>query len=444
MRHLGWGVLVFAPFMASAALADCPAGTFTVTPTPDNTAYSILFSDMVSTIGAPAHCALSVPTALPAGTVAVYSATYKGGYADPDATASLSVAHNGVTDSAVLPDGFTYDHLIGSSNLQTIDSDITFELLTGDPAGDGSLDTLDYLELARATTADLQASADQLAAARTGIVTQLNGTVDLLSGAGQPIDAPDGVAFVGGVGSVTLGAEGHYALGNGFTVLGGIAYLDQTTTGAETNGIMGTAGLRYVAPEESMFRPLAEVGLQAAPALGFTFSRTYLTGGGTVSASGTTTGAFYGAYARAGVLIAPDPNNTIVFSGSFARDWLSTAAYSETMTGTNLFAASAPAQTATYDVARLGVDWTTRITPEVALTFSGAVGHTFAETAVTTTVAFAGPFASTPVDESFVEYGARASYDIAPQSTVGAFVYGTTGQVSGTHVQVGADFHVRF
>jgi hypothetical protein len=121
-----------------------------------------------------------------------------------------------------------------------------------------------------------------------------------------------------------------------------------------------------------------------------------------------------------------------------------TGSYAETLSGSNLFAASAPAQSSSFDTVKAGFDWTTKLVPKTELTLSAALGATIAENAVATNVAFAGTFSGAPKTEMFAEYGARVAYEIDPAQSVGAFVHGSTGQYSGSHVQVGGDFHVRF
>jgi len=133
-----------------------------------------------------------------------------------------------------------------------------------------------------------------------------------------------------------------------------------------------------------------------------------------------------------------------VFAATLAKDWLLTGAYTETLSGSNLFAASVPAQTSSFDTVKVGIDWTTKLAPKTEATISAALGSTIAENAVATNIAFAGTFSGAPRSELFGEYGARVTYEIDPAQSIGAFVHGSTGQYSGTHVQVGGDFHVRF
>jgi len=151
-----------------------------------------------------------------------------------------------------------------------------------------------------------------------------------------------------------------------------------------------------------------------------------------------------GGFVKGGALLTPDENNQVVLSATFARDWLMTGAYSETLDGSNLFAATAPAQSSGFDTIKAGVDWTTKVAPKTALTLSGAIGQTIAENPVAANVAFAGTFSGAPVSETFAEYGVRIGYELDAAQSVGAFLHGSTGQVSGSHVQVGGDYHVDF
>lgn len=126
----------------------------------------------------------------------------------------------------------------------------------------------------------------------TGIVTHLNGTTELVRQSGPPLDGPDGVSVVGGVGSVTLGVSGQKRLDNGFPLLGGAAYFDQSTTGAQSNGAVLSAGGRYIVPDAGQLcRPFFEVGAVLAPSLGMTFGLTYTSPSSTTLATATAGGS---------------------------------------------------------------------------------------------------------------------------------------------------------
>lgn len=455
MRYLplAFSLVVALGAATGARGYDCQ---FSVTPDPGGTSYSVLFDGpegFFAELDRPAECDISVPVvALPPGVVAVYSADYRG-FLVEDATARMFVVNNGRLVEVVVATGadpilgeLFFSDYVGSNPAGTaIDSLIALELLAAlDPFAFFQLDTIDYAEFARTTFDDIQLSVDQLAVGRTALVTHLNTRFDLLAGAGQELDGPDRYGIVGGVGSVTLGVNGKISVDDGLSLLGGLAFVDQAAGGSNAAGVIATGAARYVTPDTDLVRPFAELGFKAAPMLGLSFTRSYETSLGTSTATGSTSGSFLGAYVRGGVLVAPDPDNEIVLSASFDRDWLSTAGYAETFSDSNLFAASVPAQTGTFDTLKAGADWTTRVADDVKLTLTGAVGHTFAHSPVTADVAFAGGFSAAGVSESFVQYGVGASYEIAEGSSVGLFVHAATGAVSGTHAQVGGTFHVRF
>lgn len=450
---------------ASPAWADDPAPSCSHPPptvSPDGSAYTLLYDFFTAMPLTPISCSASVTFAdpVPTGTVAVFSADYRGFLSDPDPTkARMRVTQDGrVEDVTVTQDSFVdsddpdlggsifHSGYAGSNGAGTgIDSQVALGFVDWEFSdSEFTVDSIDYNELARANVSDLFDSASDLSAARTGTVTQLNGTMDLLAGAGRPFASGDGIDVVGGVGSVTLGVQGRMTLTEELMVHGGIAFIDQHSANASATGVAGTVALRYAPQTGDGFQPFADVGIKVAPGMGLSLSRSYLTNQGTSTVSGQTTGTFLGAYVSGGVLVAPDPNNDIVFSASFARDSLSTAAYSETLNGSNLFAASAPAQTGVFDTMKAGAAWTTRPLDNVEVTLHGAVGATIAETPVKTNIAFAGGTTSAAVSEAFVEYGVRAGTEFSPGAQAGLFVHATTGAISGTHAQIGGDLRVQF
>ena len=399
MKRTAIGVTAVAFLLSGAtAWADCPTGV-SVTPSGGGS-YSVLFNGtMVASQSAPAVCSdFTVSTAVAPGVIAVYSADYRGGFDDPDGVGRITVTHNGVTDSSAnlqdpssSPGNIFYSHLIGIDSNGDIKSDIKLELLqTATSADTVALDTLDYTQLATANITDIQTSVDQFSADRSALVTHLTATADLLIGAGHSLEDEDGVSVLGDVGSFTAGATGQRTVGEGLTVLGGAATLSQGTGGAATTGMLFSGSLRYLAPDQALVRPYGEVGLITAPVMGISFMRAYRTSNGTTTASGSTTGALFGGFVKGGVLVTPDETNQVALSATLAKDWLITGAYSETIDGSNPFAASAPAQSSIFDTIKAGLDWTTKVAPKTKITLSGAIGQTIAETPVNADVAFGG------------------------------------------------------
>lgn len=444
------GSLAILPLLPTTALAaaDC---SFSFTPNGDG--YSVIFDSIdgfFAQLGAPATCPVEVTVdPVLADEIAVYKADYRGGL-DLNASGKIAVKTGNHAASVVVTtgdesfDGLLFSDFVGTKD-GDLDSAVALSLLKQKyPDSTLILDSIDYVELGRTTTADLQTSANQFAANHTSLVTHLNATADLLTGAGQQLEQPDGVGGLGGIGSFTAGLTGRRVLGGNFTALGGAAVLDQSSNGARATGLLFSGSIRYLTPDAGVFRPFAEAGVRTSPVLDMSFTRQTKTTAGTQTGTATAVGATFGGYLRAGVLVAPDLGNELVFSASLAKDWVHTGAYAETVTASNLFALSAAAQTSSFDTIKLGADWTTKAVPGIDLTVSAAVGRTIAEDSVATKVAFAGAFSGAARSENFVEYGLRAGREVVEGTNVGVFVHGATGDYSGTHVQVGGDFHVRF
>lgn len=436
----------------SAYAAPCDPGVIAVTP--DERTYSQPFDLFSASYNHAANCNLQVPVSgVPAGTIAVYRADYTG-LVEDGASARLRVEHDGMVELIDI-DGFAdssiYQHYIGSGTGASINSEITLSVTSFDSdmynANDplSEIGAIDYVEAARATLDDLQDSIDQFSLQRTALVTHLSGTADLLAGANRPLEQDDSIGLIGAFGSHTFGVTANYNLGGGFAVLGGGAIVQQDVAGAGAEGVLLSGALRYVDPNGGSFRPFGEIGLRGAPQLGLSFNRSYDDGSSDgVSTTTSVDGSLIGAYLRGGVLFAPDANNDIVFSGTLMKNWLSTDAYAESIEADNLFAASVGSTTSSYDTFKLGVDWTTRFTPDFDVTLTAAVGHIEARNDLLANVAFAGPFEGVGVSENFAEYGARAGWNLNDTTNLGLFAYGTSGEHSGTHTQFGADIHVKF
>ena len=446
--------LLLPPPAGALAFDGCPDGTVSVTSAPDGSAYTAILDAFAVPAGDTGLCALQVPIdPLPSGVIAVYSADYRGGATLADGeTATLTVEHTGGGDGTTISGPYDelntvlYSNLVGSGPGNTINSRIVFDLTNAsDGFSYGALDSVDYLELARTTIASQQASIDQLAAGQTAIVARVNGIGTLLTGGGQPLEGEDQFSLVGAVGSWAFGGTARVNLGNGFSLLGGAALLEQSGAGATASGVLASGALRYVQPGNDALRYFGEFGLHGAPGLALTFTRQYDDGSpGGATVTGSTTGSLAAAYVTGGVLYAPSPNNEIAFSGTLMRDWLTVAGYSETFALTNLFAADVAGGTSTFDVVKAGAAWTTAVSPQMDATLSAAVGKSFAHDGVAANVAFVGPVTGTPQGELFAEYGVRLGWELSPTATVDAFALGSTGTVSGTHIQVGSALRVHF
>lgn len=431
---------------AGALAADgCPPDNTSITN--NGTSISVIFDVFQATTAQSASCHLVAPTLLPQDTFAVYKADYRGFVVGGD-TGTLTTTQGGVTDVAVIPgspDDFFHTGYVGSNAAGDIVSDITLNLQSPHPPSQATLDSVDYLELGRTTLASVESSIGDIAAGRTGVVTHLNATSELLVGGGQPVERPDNVALLGAVGSHTIGATGHLNMGDGFAVDGGVALFGQSVDQATADGLLFSGRARYLQPDSGGVRLFGGAGLNAAPGMSLGFTRHYDDG----SADGATVhsrsaGSLVGLYLEGGALYAPDPSNEIAFTGTLLQSWLSVDGYSETFGTDNLFPASFGDATNSFTTVKADAAWSSALTPDIDLTLNAAIGHTFANDAVAADVAFVGPVSVSGQSELFAEYGARLGWAFGPTTTLGVFAQGSSGAVTGTHVQAGTTLSLQF
>jgi hypothetical protein len=441
MRHIfllpvALPVLAFA---TATAAAPCDLTGYTVSP--NLLTYSVPGLGLAAFENVPASCALIMPIkGVSSDVVSLFSASYGGELTDGTG-GRLTVVHNGVPDvtNLVGDPGGTFGELATGTVFAQGDkllSTLTVEVTNAVGSDEFDLDSADYALLSRADLFDLSI-------ARTGVVTQLNGTAALLSGAGQPQEDMDGVSALGGIGSITLGVSGHKSLDGGISIHGGVAYLSQQSVGASTAGVLVSGSARYTGVASGqVYRPFFEVGARAAPALSTTFGLTYTTLTGPVVTSATTSASYYGGFLEGGLLVAPTPDDTIALSASLSTDVLSTGAF--TQSGAGVFSVTQPAQSGLFASARAGIDYTRQLSQFASVTLTGAVGRTFGTSPVASTITGAGSFSTAAASEMFAQYGARLTYDLTSQTEVSAFVFGTDGELSGNHLQVGAGAKVSF
>lgn len=432
---------------SSAALAadGCPPGDTSITN--NGTAVSVIFDVFLATTAESASCNLVAPTLLPQDTFAVYRADYRGFVIDGD-TGTLTATQNGASDVTVIPgsaDDFFHTGYVGSNAAGNIVSDISLKLQSPNPPSEAGLDSVDYVELGRTTLASVEGSIGDLATGRAGIVTHLNATSDLLVGGNAPVDRPDSVALLGAVGSHTVGATARLNIGDGLALDGGAALFGQSVGESSASGVLLSGKLSYVEPDNGGFRLFGGVGFNAAPGMSLSFTRNYDDGspdGATVTSG--TSGTLAGLYLEGGALYAPDASNQIAFTGTLMQSWLNVDGYSETFGPDNLFPAAFKDSINGFTTVKADAAWSSALTPEIDLTLNAAIGHSFANDPVTADVAFVGPVSVSGQSELFAEYGARLGWTFSPSTTLGVFAQGSTGAVTGTHVQAGTTLSLQF
>lgn len=461
MRLVALALPLLALPGVAAAADGCPDDTtYMVIHVPDNSGVSVIFDEMriVDPVGpTTVTCNLQVSAREPnaptgAGRIEAYSADYRG-FVAPDEAATYTVEENGVVRRfRFRPNEDGTDVLLHTylrpDDAGYLNSDIEIAVDSNSGGEVASLDTVDYLFLGWTTMESQVASIEDLSPQATAIVTHLNATTALLVGGGRPIEGPNSVGLVGAVGSHTVGVTGHADLGGGFSLDAGAAIFEQSVGGATTSGLLLGGKASFVQPEDgSAFRLFGSAGGSYAPDMSMRFSRSYTLYDlddepGTVTARSDGKGSMSALWLEGGVLVAPAPDNEIAFSVSYARNWLDYGSVAEEQTDTNPFAFSGSGSS-TFDTVKAGAAWTAALAPDLDMTLHGAIGQVFAGE-LTGDVALVGPITVGGTDETFAEYGARLGWQATETTQLDLFALGSTGSVTGTHVQVGSSLRMKF
>ncbi|MDB5560639.1 MAG: autotransporter protein [Hyphomicrobiales bacterium] len=291
--------------------------------------------------------------------------------------------------------------------------------------------------------AEQQASVDTLGKARQAAAIQNDAYAGILSGDLDRSNDGNQIGALGLVGSVVGGVRGHAEIGNGWSVSGGVA--DGTSsfgTADIGNGLMGSIALRYDANLAfGGFRPFAQVGGSFDLLSNVSLTRTYPGGSGT----GITQGTLAALYGRAGLTKDFDSGDQLTFSGELGGRWLSTAAYSESLSASNPFPASVAAGTDTQLVSKLGVAWTHPLAKSVDLTVRAAVGTTIGGASELKVATLGFGTLTTGLDHPvWGELGAHLSWNVSDKSAIDLYATGVFGQGIGANAHVGAGYHYHF
>jgi len=288
----------------------------------------------------------------------------------------------------------------------------------------------------------------QLADQQNSVPAQLGGTADLLLGELQPIEEDGYGQIFGSVGSFTLGGHGRYNAGNGLSVLGGAALVDQSVAGASAGGPLFGVAVRYVAPvqlDTLALKPFAEGGLWTAPSLSMHFSRSYANGSGVATGESDASGSAFSFYGRAGVLVTPTLDDELAFSVTLARNWLNVGAHSETLSAGNPFPASFEASSSGSTEIKGTAQWTRHLDSTLNLTLSASAGRSVGGTnAVTGDVSGFGVLTGTTGDYTFGEVGAKLDWKFSEAASAQGFVLSRFSNGIGVHTQFGAGLSMAF
>ncbi len=439
-----------------AATDGCPDGLFDVLPGPGDTVTYLFGAPFVGAAGGggdpTTQISCSIQPFAATGGFAVYSADYRGFTFVPDAGQSVTLTSTGPGGQegeqvvAGPPgDDLVLSHLVGTLPGQALDIAILLDIDGG--AGDqvdAGLDTADYALVAYTTWNSVQDSANQLALQRNAVITHLGGTANLLMGGLQPLDGGTGIAPIAAFGSSLLGVTGQAEFGNGFSVVGGLAFVGQSYQGASFRGILAGGALRYVSPVEAPLRAFGEVGVWGSPNLGLAFVRSYENLDEVVTAEGMSEGFIASLYARVGGIYSMNATNQIALAVTLARTSLHVDGYAEDATLENPFPIAVADSISRSTSIKATATWTTEVTGRLDVTLMTGVGHAFGVTDLDTEVLWVGDVQGTARGTTFVEYGARLGWELRPNVTLDAFVAGTAGRGIGAHTQIGGAVRLQF
>ncbi len=451
MKYLGPAVVLpLALLMSSTALSEDGCDNTEIV-APDNTAFSVLY-DMFEVSGPGSQtCNWTAPATLPSDTFGVYSAEYRGSFQDGD-TAVLTTTRDGETTVTALeldPDTGDYyeKQYAGAGDGIALSDSITLEIQNED--GSGFVDTVDYNLLGTVTLDDVEESVGGLADAEAGIVTHLNATAGLLTGPDGAPDAANAIGLLGAVGSHTVGLVGHAGIGDGVSLDGGIAGFAQDVGDFSASGVLAAARLRYFTPDEGGMRWFGALGVTGAMAdlsmarhYGVDYTDPGLADQATIVSE--TGASLLTISAEAGMLLAPDAGNSFRLSGEVAQSWVNVDGFVEAFSEDNLFPVTVPERDAGYTVLKAKAGWTTALASNIDLTLSAALGQSFANDDFDAEVLYVGDVSVAGTSEGFAEAEARLGWAVAENSDLDLFAKGSFGAESGSHVQVGTEYRLKF
>ena len=236
----------------------------------------------------------------------------------------------------------------------------------GGPIGGPSISPLDVLN-------SIQAQID----ARTA--QQINAQLfsQILLGQNDQVSGCDCGGGSASFGSLDLSAHGRYALGQEWTVLGGVQLGRYRERGADVGLNTGlAAALQYDPAGMGSSRPYAEAGVSASYQR-TTYRRSYPDGnGGTALGEGRSDGAEVSAFATLGWVDRVTPRDEVAAYVSYARLWQIVGGYTETGVD-NPLGATEPGGTDITDVASVGAQFTHMIGHRIELNLNGAVEWAF-------------------------------------------------------------------
>jgi autotransporter-associated beta strand protein len=252
----------------------------------------------------------------------------------------------------------------------------------------------------------------------------------LLIGANQQINCSACVSGFAAVGSLAIGTSGRFPITERLTLLAGASFDNFSAGGAQVTGApILAASLRYDLVDWGRSRPFFEVGAEVAPYEVSSYTRTYAFGGGTGTGTGTTTSSGVSAFARAGWVWRASRADEIAVYGDIDRNWQKTSGYTEATSILNPQPASFAGGVDTFNIVRVGGQYTRLFNPRLEANVNLAVAYGFgAGVGVDASVPGFGAVPNTGIAAStWIEFGGRIGYRVADRVTIDAFLLGTAG-----------------
>jgi hypothetical protein len=298
------------------------------------------------------------------------------------------------------------------------------------------------------TTRDIvQASTDDLDAARRRVMTQQHGFAAPLLGDNDPIASTTEAGVFATAGSEAGGATGRHSFGSGFTVLAGVSLASEKYDAVAMHDTTTLAlAVRYVHPLMQGTRVAGWVGGWRTLDGSYDFSRTYGNGSGTATGTGASSGSQDYIFGRVGLVFDPRPADQWVVSAEIGRQRFDTGGYSETMSSSNPFEAHVSAGNDMMTVAKGMLKWSHGWTEQIDTTLWIAGARSFGYTTdLSAVVPGVGALSPSVKDTGWTEYGARIGYKFSDQLSLNAVANGVAGPRDvGGRAHIGLELKVRF
>lgn len=249
-------------------------------------------------------------------------------------------------------------------------------------------------------------------------------------------------------GSAAIGGSLRYGSSTGFSVLGGLSFMQEDYPDSKLKHAgMGALALQYLHNGGGWWHPFVETGGWYVLDAALDITRTYLNGAGTATGAGNTMGDLSYIFVRAGLLLEQSRADQMALSLEYGRERLSVNGYAERMSPQNPFEAYVATSTDELDLVKLRLQWSHRFNSLLDSTLWVAGVHGFdASSGLTAFVPGFGTVTfAEPEHANWVEYGARIGYQVTQAVTIDAFANGVSGHGSiETRAHAGLGLRFRF